>query len=123
MKQGKILIIRRYTLHQFDEEWERDDPRIKEELMMLSHNIDPYSGNRIVTRNPINWQSRNSRYTYRRNLNDASDDNPSSWTVGLYYSDLSAETYYDPPKYEYRVLMPEEFLSTELFMKINTGDL
>ena len=111
------------SLYQYNEEWDREDPRIKEELMMVAHNIDPYSGNRIVTRNPINWQSRNFRYTYRRTINDVSNDNPPSWTVGLYSSDLSAETYYNPPKYEYTVLMPEEFLNLELFMKINTGDL
>ena len=46
-------------LYQFDEEWERDEPKIKEELMMIAHNINPYSGKRMITRNVINWQSRN----------------------------------------------------------------
>mgnify|MGYP001381706608 CR=1 FL=1 len=110
-------------LYQYNEEWEHDDPKIKEELMMIAHNIDPYSGNRIITKNTINWESRNSLYTYRRTINDAPDDNPPSWVVGLHPSGMSADTYYDPPKYEYTVMMPEEFLNTELFMKINIGDL
>ena len=107
-------------LYQFDEEWERDDPKIKEELMMIAHNIDPYSGIRIITRNAINWQSRNSRYTYMRIRQST---NLNSWTIELRPATLDAETYYDPPKYSYEVMMPEEFLDSDLFMRINTGDL
>ena len=108
----------RYTLHQFDEEWERDDPRIKEELTMISHNIDPYSGNRMITRNSINWQSRNSRYTYRRTKKDER-----TWVVEVYPNEMDAETYYDDPIYSYEMVMPKEFLDQDLFMKLNTGKI
>lgn len=106
----------RYTLHQFDEEWGRDDPKIKEELMMIAHNIDPYSGNRMITRNAFNWQSRNSRYTYRR-----TKKNETTWIVGVYPNEMDAETYYDDPIYSYEIIMPKEFLDHNLFEKINTG--
>ena len=108
--------MRRYTLHQFDEECGRDDPKIKEELMMISHNIDPYSGNRMITRNAFNWQSRNSRYTYRR-----TKKNETTWIVGVYPNEMDAETYYDDPIYSYEIIMPKEFLEHNLFEKINIG--
>jgi len=105
-------------IYQFDEEWERDDPKIKDELMLISHNIDPYSGNRVLTKNAINWQSRNSLYTYRRNK-----INEITWEIGLYPVGLTADTYYNDPKYKYEVVIPEEFLNDDLFMKKNIGDL
>ena len=103
-------------LYQFDEDWERDDPRIREELMMIAHNNNPYSGKRMITRNLINWQSRNARYTYRRTTK-----NETTWTVGVYPTELNVESYYADPIYEFEVKMPQEFLDSDLFMKINTG--
>ena len=49
--------------------------------------------------------------------------NLNSWTIELRPATMDAETYYDPPKYSYEVMMPEEFLDSDLFMRINTGDL
>ena len=103
-------------LYQFDEDWERDDPRIREELMMISYNINPYSGKRMITRNVINWQSRNARYTYRRTTK-----NETTWTVGVYPTELNAESYYADPIHEFEVIMPQEFLDLDLFERLNLG--
>ena len=103
-------------LYQFDEDWERDDPKFREELMMIAHNINPYSGKRMITRNVINWQSRNARYTYRRTTK-----NETTWTVGVHPTELNAESYYADPIHEFEVKMPQEFLDLDLFMKLNIG--
>ena len=103
-------------LYQFDEIWERDDPEFKEELMMISLNINPYSNKRMITRNVVNWQSRNSRYTYRRVIKDNT-----TWTIGVYPNEMDAETYYDDPIYDFEVKMPGEFLDLDVFMSLNTG--
>ena len=104
--------------YQFNEIWERDDPKFKEELMMISLNINAYSNKRMITRNAVNWQSRNSRYTYRRVIKDNT-----TWTIGVYPNEMIVETYYDDPIYQFEVMMPEEFLDEDLFMKLNTGDI
>ncbi len=103
-------------LYQFNEVWERDDPEFKEELMMISMNINPYSNKRMITRNAVNWQSRNSRYTYRR-----TKKNETTWIVGVYPNEIIAETYYDDPIYQFEVMMPNQFLDSDAFMRINTG--
>ena len=103
-------------LYQFNEVWERDDPEFKEELMMISMNINPYSNKRMITRNAVNWQSRNSRYTYRR-----TKKNETTWIVGVYPNEIIAETYYDDPIYQVEVMMPNQFLDSDEFMRINIG--
>ena len=102
-------------LYVYDDEWERDDPRLKEELMMIAHNIIPYSGRRMITRNANNFTSRNSLYRYNRIIKD--DKN---WLVEVH---LRSADYYDKPKYTFEIVMPEEFLDEGIFMKINTGKI
>ena len=100
--------------YQFNEIWERDDPKFKEELMMISLNINAYSNKRMITRNAVNWQSRNSLYWYYRTIN-----NDTSWSIEV----RCTENYQKEPYYIFEVMMPEEFLDEDLFMKLNTGDI
>ena len=102
-------------LYVYDDEWERDDPLLKEELMMISYNIDPYSGMRILTRNPNNFTSRNSLYRYNRIIKD-----DKTWLVEVY---LRSADYYDKPEHTFEVVMPIEFLDEGIFMKINIGEI
>ena len=102
-------------LHIYDDEWERGDPLLKEELMMISYNIDPYSGKRMLTRNASNFTSRNSLYRYTRVIND-----DKTWIVEMH---LSSTDPYNKPLQRFEVVMPEEFLDSNLFMKINIGEI
>ena len=102
-------------LYIYDDEWERDDPLLKEELMMISYNIDPYSGMRMLTRNASNFTSRNSLYCYSRKLND-----DKTWIVEMH---LRSANPYDKPKHTFEVVMPIEFLDEGIFMKINIGEI
>ena len=105
----------KFDLYIYEDEWERDNPLLKEELMMISYNIDPYSGKRMLTRNASNFTSRNSLYRYSRKLND-----DKTWVVEMHLR--SAEPY-DKPLQRFEVMMPEEFLDSNLFMKINIGEI
>ena len=101
-------------LYIYDDEWERGDTRFLEEIKMITHNIDPYSGKRMITRNAIVWQSRNSLYWYRRTIN-----NNASWLIEV----RCTEKYQKEPYYIFEVMMPDEFLDEDLFMKLNTGEI
>ena len=105
-------------LYQYAEWWERDDERFIEELAMIAHNIIPYSGLRMVTRNATNWQSRNSWYYYARRIHD-----DKMWKVEVHPTILNPDHEYDKPHYVFDVMMPEEFLDEKLFMRINIGDV
>ena len=101
-------------LYQFNEKWERGDTRFLEEIGMITHNIDPYSGNRVLTKNAIVWQSRNSLYWYQRTINSNV-----SWSIEV----RCTEEYQKEPYYIFEVMMPDEFLDEDLFMRINVGEI
>ena len=105
----------KFDLYIYEDEWERDNPLLKEELMMISYNIDPYSGKRMLTRNASNFTSRNSLYRYSRKLND-----DKTWVVEMH---LRLAEPYDKPLQRFEVVMPEEFLNESIFMKINIGEI
>ena len=111
-KQGKIHIMN--DSYQFNEKWERDDWRFLEEIKMITHNIIPYSGKRMITRNAVNWQSQNPLYWYSRIINSNV-----SWLIEV----RCTEDYQREPYYTFEVMMPNEFLDQDLFMKLNTGEI
>ena len=97
------------------ERWERDNPLLKEELMMIAHNIDPMFGHRALTRNTTHFGSNNSWYMYKRYI--ISTDN--SWRVEVYPTAENMDKPYSKAHHEFEVMMPEEFINEDLFMAEN----
>ena len=54
----------RYIFHG---KWDRDDPNLKEELMMLMHNFDPLMGIGRMEKS-THYGSRNSWYHYKKSI-------------------------------------------------------
>jgi len=99
--------------------WERDNPFLKEELMMIAHNFDPCYGNRMLTRNQTHFSSKNVWYIYKRYINFTGKDEFNSWRVEVHPTDENKEKPSDQLHHEFEVMMPEEFLDGDLFFAEN----
>ena len=106
--------------YMYRERWERDNPLLKEELMMIAHNYDPLYGSRMLTRNQTHFGSKNSWYAYKRFIISTGQDEDYSWRVEVHPTAENMDKPYSKAHHEFVVMMPEEFLDEDLFMKINT---
>ena len=104
----------------YRERWERDNPLLKEELMMIAHNYDPLYGSRMLTRNQTHFGSKNSWYAYKRFIISTGQDEDYSWRVEVHPTAENMDKPYSKAHHEFVVMLPEEFLDEDLFMKINT---
>ena len=61
--------------YKYRERWERDNPNLKEELMMIAYNIDPFMGKLTFANSheermrTVMFGSQNSWYFYKRYIN------------------------------------------------------
>lgn len=125
MPEGKSHSFWKFTHftsegYMYRERWERDNPLLKEELMMIAHNYDPLYGSRMLTRNQTHFGSKNSWYAYKRFIISTGQDEDYSWRVEVHPTAENMDKPYSKAHHEFEVMMPEEFLDEDLFMKINT---
>ena len=103
----------------YRERWERDNPLLKEELMMIAHNFDPGYGHRCFTRNQTHFGSKNSWYMYKRYIKMSGQDDFNSWRVEVHPTAENMDKPYANHHHVFEVFMPEEFLDGDLFMEEN----
>ena len=103
----------------YRERWERDNPLLKEELMMVAHNFDPAFGFRCLTRNQTHYGSKNSWYMYKRYTITTDTDEFNSWRVEVHPTAENMDKPFSQPHHIFEVMMPEEFLNGDLFMEEN----
>ena len=106
--------------YMYRERWERDNPILKDEIMMIAHNCDPAFGKRMLTRNQTHFGSRNSWYMYKRYIITTAQDEFISWRIEVHPTAENTDKPYSNSHHEFEVFMPEEFLRDDLFMAENT---
>ena len=103
----------------YREHWDRDNPLLKGELMMLAHNYDPLYGTRSLTRNSTHFGSQNAWYAYKRYIITTATNEFNSWRVEVHPTAENPEKPFSHAHHEFEVFMPEEFLDGDLFMAEN----
>ena len=98
--------------YKYRERWERDNPNLKEELMMIAYNIDPFMGKLTFANSHEErmrtgmFGSQNSWYFYKRYINYTGQGIYNSWNVLLHPTGENPDRPYAQPHQIFEVLMP-----------------
>ena len=95
----------------FREKWERNNPNLKNELMMIAHDIDPFSGE--VKRKSIHFGSQNSWYQYKRFIIWSGQDISNSWLVEVHPTAEHPDLPYAQAHHTFEVMMPVPIVPKE----------
>tara|TARA_R100000008_G_scaffold44960_1_gene26233 strand:- start:20769 stop:21086 length:318 start_codon:yes stop_codon:yes gene_type:complete len=85
--------FKKFTMKfQWRGKWKRNNPEIREELMLMSNNIDPLTGI-TFPENQVHFSSRNSWYHWKRYDIWVAKGESNSWSMQLF---PTAENPYSP---------------------------
>ena len=96
----------------FRERWERDDPNLKNELMMIAHNFDPFMGH-VVRGVTTHFGSQNSWYHYKRYIIWNRQNESNSWLVELHPTAENLDKPFAQAHHRFEVIMPEPIVPKE----------
>ena len=90
----------------YRERWERDNPEIKEELMLLAQHIDPLTGHDCTDKG-THFLSRNSWYSWKRFDITISTGVSSSWSMQLFPTAENPHRPFERYHMKFEVSKPE----------------
>ena len=92
--------------YKYRERWDRDNPILKEELMLITYNIEPLLGIEYKTGKSTHFGSANSWYMYKRYDIWESQGVSKSWLIEVHPTAENPERPYAQPHMKFEVIKP-----------------
>ena len=92
--------------YKYRERWDRDNPILKEELMLITYNIEPLLGIEYKTGKSTHFGSANSWYMYKRYDIWESQGVSKSWLIEVHPTAENPERPYAQAHMKFEVIKP-----------------